>query len=139
MRVATSYLELSTTKEDEIIDITGRVEEALASSGLQEGIATVFVTGSTAALTTIEHEPGLAEDFPAMMGRLAPKGMKYEHHRKWHDANGHSHVKASLLGPSISVPFTAGRMALGEWQQIVLVEFDIRPRDRKIVVQLIGN
>jgi len=96
--------------------------------------------GSTAAITTMEFEPGLVKDFPAALERAAPKsGVEYEHQRRWHDGNGHSHVKASLVGPSLSIPLVGGELVLGEWQQVVLVEFDIRPRARKVVVQILGE
>ncbi len=140
VKVATKSFEVKTRNEGEVLDVTGEVREAVASSGLSDGVATVFVVGSTAAITTIEFEPGLVHDFPEMMGRVAPKsGVEYEHQRRWHDGNGHSHVKASLVGPSLSVPLVGGDLALGEWQQVVLVEFDVRPRTRKVVVQLIGE
>jgi len=103
-------------------------------------VATVFVVGSTAAVTTMEFEPGLVDDFPEMMERVAPKsGVEYEHQRRWRDGNGHSHVKASLVGPSLSIPFSQGELVLGEWQQVVLVEFDVRPRTRRVVVQVVGE
>lgn len=140
VRVVTRSLGVETEGENQVVDITGDVQKALASSGLDSGAATVFVAGTTAAVTTIEYEPGLVEDFPAMMGRVAPKsGIEYEHQKRWHDGNGHSHVKASLVGPSLSVPFVGGKLVLGEWQQIVLVEFDVRPRKRKVVAQFIGE
>ncbi|MDA4131824.1 MAG: secondary thiamine-phosphate synthase enzyme YjbQ [Thaumarchaeota archaeon] len=140
VRVETKNFEVSSEGEDEVLDITRRVREAVAGSGLSDGVATVFVMGSTAAITTIEFEPGLVKDFPAMLERAAPrKGVEYDHQRRWHDGNGHSHVKASLVGPSLSVPFVKGDLALGEWQQVVLVEFDVRPRTRKVLVQLIGE
>jgi secondary thiamine-phosphate synthase enzyme len=97
------------------------------------------VAGSTAAVTTIEFEPGLVQDFPQMMERVAPKSGEYEHQRRWHDGNGHSHVKASLLGPSLSIPLVEGELVLGEWQQVVLVEFDVRPRTRRVVLQVMGE
>ena len=140
LKVVTKTFEVKTRNENEVVDITGDVHEASAASGLSHGVATVFVVGSTAAITTMEYEPGLINDFPEMLERVAPKsGVEYEHQRRWHDGNGHSHVKASLVGPSLSVPLVEGDLALGEWQQIVLVEFDIRPRTRKIVVQLVGE
>jgi secondary thiamine-phosphate synthase enzyme len=140
VRVETRSFEVSSEGGDEVLDITRRVREAVAGSGLSDGVATVFVVGSTAAITTIEFEPGLVKDFPAMLERAAPRtGIEYEHQRRWHDGNGHSHVKASLIGPSLSVPLVKGDLALGEWQQVVLVEFDVRPRTRKVVVQLIGE
>jgi secondary thiamine-phosphate synthase enzyme len=140
VRVATRSFEVSSKGEGEVLDITRHVREAVAASGLSDGVATVFVAGSTVAITTMEFEPGLVKDFPAMLERAAPrKGVEYEHQRTWHDGNGHSHVKASLIGPSLSVPLVDGDLALGEWQQVVLVEFDVRPRTRKVVVQLIGE
>ncbi len=140
VRVVPKSFEVGSGGEEDIVDITGRVQGAVRESGLGDGVATVFVTGSTAAITTIEFEPGLVKDFPAMLEGVAPKrGVDYEHQKRWHDGNGHSHVKASLVGPSLSVPFLKGDLVLGEWQQIVLVEFDTRPRTRKVAVQLVGQ
>ena len=140
MKVATKSFEVTTRTEGEVLDMTREVQDAVAESGVSRGVATVFVVGSTAAVTTMEFEPGLVDDFPEMMERVAPKsGVEYEHQRRWHDGNGHSHVKASLLGPSLSIPVVEGELVLGEWQQIVLVEFDVRPRTRKVVVQAIGE
>ncbi|MDG6914481.1 MAG: YjbQ family protein [Nitrososphaerota archaeon] len=139
-RVVTQGFEVRTSREGEVLDLTERVAEAVAGSGLSDGLATVFVIGSTAAVTTMEFEPGLVEDFPAMLERAAPRaGVEYRHEKRWHDGNGHSHVRASLVGPSLSIPFVGGALSLGEWQQVVLVEFDARPRTRKVVVQLLGG
>ena len=139
-KVVTKSFEVKTKNEDEILDITADVQGAVAAAGLFSGVATVFLVGSTAAITTMEFEPGLVKDFPTMLRRTAPaKGVEYEHQRRWHDGNGHSHVKASLVGPSLCVPFVTGELILGEWQQVVLVEFDVRPRTRKVVVQLMGD
>ena len=139
MSVFTKHLELRTEAENNIVDITGEVQQAVEESGLDTGVVTVFVPGSTAAITTIEFEPGLAKDFPGMLERVAPKDIDYEHQKAWHDDNGRSHVKASLVGPSLSVPFERGVLTLGTWQQIVFVELDIRPRLREVVVQVIGE
>lgn len=139
MPVFTKRLELTTKGENDVVDITGEVQQAVEDSGLDDGVATVFVPGSTAAVTTIEYEPGLAEDFPAMLERLAPKDINYEHQKAWHDDNGRSHVKASLVGSSLSIPFEDGSLTLGTWQQIVFVELDIRPRKREVVVQALGE
>jgi secondary thiamine-phosphate synthase enzyme len=139
MPVFTKRLQLTTKAENEVVDITEEVQDAVKESGLDAGVAVVFVPGSTAAVTAIEYEPGLAKDFPEMLERVAPKGIGYEHQKRWHDDNGRSHVKASLVGPSLSVPFDDGRLALGTWQQIVFVELDIRPRRREVVVQIIGE
>ena len=123
----------------DILDITTNVAEAVAGSGLINGVATLFVTGSTAGLTTIEYEPGLVHDLTAAFERLYPQALEYRHHEKWGDDNGHSHVRASMLGPSLAVPFVEGTLTLGTWQQIVLVDFDTRPRSREYVVQIIGE
>ena len=139
MSVLTKHIELHTEAENDILDITGEVQQAVEESGFDAGVATVFVPGSTAAVTTIEFEPGLARDFPAMLERVAPADIEYEHQRAWHDDNGRSHVKASLVGPSLSVPFEGGVLTLGTWQQIVFVELDIKPRRREIVVQVMGE
>lgn len=139
MPVSTSHITIRTGGESDIVDITGQVEEAIRAGSLSSGIVTVFVTGSTAAVTTIEYEPGLRKDFPGMLERIAPKSIEYEHDNTWHDGNGHSHVRASLVGPSLTVPFKEKRLMLGTWQQIVLVEMDTRPRERKIVLQIIGE
>jgi secondary thiamine-phosphate synthase enzyme len=131
--------EIRTKAEDDIIDITGQVEQVLAASRMEDGIANVFVAGSTGAITTIEYEPGLIEDLPVAMERIAPRGARYAHHERWHDGNGHSHVRASIMGPSITVPFRKGKLVLGTWQQIVFIEMDVRPREREIHVQLVGE
>ena len=115
------------------------VQGLYSKSGLKEGIACVFVSGSTGALTTLEFEPGLLEDVPAALERMVPRAEVYEHHLRWHDGNGHSHVRASLIGPSITVPFRNGALQLGTWQQIVFMEMDVRPRKRELLVQLIGE
>ena len=137
--IVTKYVILSSKGENDIIDITNNVEKILLESKLKNGIITLFVVGSTAAITTIEYEPGLKQDFPDMLEKIAPKGIEYHHDNSWHDGNGHSHLKASLIGPSLTIPFINGQTSLGTWQQIVLVEMDTRSRERKIVVQIIGN
>ena len=139
MPVFTKRFALATSAENEVVDITKEVQKAIEESGLAAGVATVFVPGSTAAVTTIEYEPGLTRDFPAMLDRVAPRNIPYEHQKAWHDDNGRSHVKASLVGPSIAVPFEAGELTLGTWQQIVFVELDVRPRKREVVVQVMGQ
>ena len=132
-------MKIKTKGELEMVNITDEVENVVKESSVNDGIATVFVPGSTAAVTTIEYEPGLLNDFPNMLERIVPENITYEHEQMWHDGNGHSHVRASLLGPSLTVPFTNKQLTLGTWQQIVLIEFDIRSRDRSLVVQLIGE
>lgn len=123
----------------DILDITRNVAEAVAGSGVESGVATIFVTGSTAGLTTIEYEPGLVHDLTAAFERLYPQAIEYRHHEKWGDDNGHSHVRASMLGPSLAVPFVQASLTLGTWQQIILVDFDTRPRSREYVVQMMGE
>ena len=137
--VVTKYITLTSQGENDIIDITDSIKNILVDSQLKNGIIILFVVGSTAAITTIEYEPGLTKDFPNMLERIAPKRMEYEHDKTWHDGNGHAHIRASLIGPSLTIPFINGETSLGMWQQIVFVELDIRSRKRKIVVQLIGD
>ncbi len=137
--MVTKQLSLQTRGEVDILDVTGRVAEAVAESKLKKGIITVFVPGSTGALTTIEYEPGLLQDLPNALERLAPKKLMYEHEKRWHDGNGHSHVRASIMSPSITVPFVDGRLTLGTWQQLVFVELDVRRRNRNLVLQIIGE
>ena len=122
-----------------MVDITGQLAGSIRKAGLKDGIATIFVPGATGALTTIEYEPGLLEDFPTMLDRIAPRNGTYEHERRWHDGNGHSHVRASLIGPSITIPFENGRPTLGTWQQVVFVELDTRARSRQLVIQIMGK
>ena len=124
----------------QVIDLTPQLAKLLASAGVRDGIATVFVVGSTAGITTTEYEPGLARhDLKACFEHIAPEDGHYKHEATWGDDNGHSHVCASLLGPSITVPIVGGKFTLGQWQQIVLIDFDTRPREREIVVQLLGD
>jgi len=139
MSVITKTIQVKTKGEDDIIDITDQTSKGIEGSKMKNGVVTIFVSGSTAALTTIEYEPGLLSDFPKMLERVAPKNIDYGHEKLWHDGNGHSHVKASLVGPSLTVPFCNGQMMLGRWQQIVLVELDTRSRDRSLVLQIIGK
>lgn len=132
-------ISIKTRGDCDMIDITQSVEDTVVKSKLNTGICTVFCEGSTGSVTTIEYEEGLLQDFPAAMERLAPSDAVYEHHLRWHDGNGHSHIRASVLGPSLTVPFVNGRLTLGTWQQIVFVDFDNRPRNRKLEVVLIGD
>ncbi len=138
MVVVTKEVHLRTEGEVQIIDITDIVNRALDESEIENGIVTVFVPGSTAAVTTIEYEPGLLKDLPAALERLFPKDIQYEHEKRWHDGNGHSHVRAAFLGPSLTIPFRNKRMMLGTWQQLVFVELDNKPRSRRIILQIIG-
>jgi secondary thiamine-phosphate synthase enzyme len=139
MAVSTKKIKLRTKGEGEIVDITPEVEAAVRSSKLMNGTITVFVPGSTGAVTTLEYEPGILHDLPAMFERIAPRDAGYQHEERWHDGNGHSHLRATLLGPSLTVPFVEGLLTLGTWQQIVFVEFDIRARSRELIIQIIGE
>lgn len=139
MKVLTKTIHIKTKGQDDMMDITENVSDTISSSQIKQGIVTIFVVGSTAAITTIEYEPGLRKDFPKMLERIAPSDMEYDHQKMWHDNNGHSHVRASLIGPSLTVPFHDGNMVLGTWQQLVLVEMDIRGRDREIILQIMGQ
>jgi secondary thiamine-phosphate synthase enzyme len=137
--VSTHRGEISTRGQGDTRDLTSLVADALTQSGLQDGIVTVFIVGSTAGVTTIEFEPGALADLNRLFERLAPREAEYEHHLRWGDDNGSSHVRAALLGPSVTVPFSARTLALGTWQQIVLVEFDTRARRREVVIQIVGD
>jgi secondary thiamine-phosphate synthase enzyme len=137
--VVTKKISLSTRGECDIIDITPQVAEQVSQSGVESGLVTIFVAGSTAGVTTIEFEPGLISDLAAMWQRIAPKGIPYDHDRRWGDGNGYSHVRASLLGASLTVPVSQKGLALGTWQQIVLVDFDNRPRSREVILQIMGD
>ena len=136
--IMTSFLEFETRIGD-IVDLTQRLSSEVYGSGMHSGIITVFVTGATGAVTTIEYESGLIEDMANALERLAPEGIDYAHDLRWHDGNGHSHIRASMIGPSMTVPFHQGRLMLGTWQQIVFLEMDNRPRHRKVVVQIMGE
>lgn len=137
--VITKYLSLETEGNTDVIDITVRCEEAVASSGLKEGVLTVFNPGSTGAVTTIEYDPNLIVDLKESLEVLAPSDKTYRHGMTWNDDNGAAHVRASFMGPSLSVPFVKGKLTLGTWQQIVFCDFDTRPRLRTLVLQLAGE
>ena len=137
--VITKTISLSTKGNCDIIDITPQVEQQVAEAGINNGIVALFATGSTAGITTIEFESGLLSDFQSMWERNAPQNIPYNHDRRWGDGNGHSHVRASLLGGSLVIPFNEKRLSLGTWQQIVLVDFDNRPRSRQVVLQIMGE
>jgi secondary thiamine-phosphate synthase enzyme len=139
MDILTAHIKVGTQGNSDIIDITDQVSEVLQRSDLKEGQATIFVVGSTASVTTTEFEPGLKKDIPEMLDRIAPSGKRYHHDDTWGDGNGHAHVRASFMGPSIIVPFKDRKLILGTWQQIVLIDFDNRERNRDIVVQMIGK
>ncbi len=137
--VVTKRISLQTKGHGDITDITPQVEQQVAETSINSGIATLFVTGSTAGVSTIEFESGLLSDFKAMWERNVPQNIPYDHDRAWGEGNGYSHVRASLLGASLVVPFNDKRLTLGTWQQIVLVDFDNRPRSRQIILQIMGE
>jgi len=130
---------ISTRGYCDLQDVTDRVSEALVHSSLEHGIVTVFVPGATAGVTTIEFEPGAVQDFQELMDRWVPVDIAYRHNERWGDGNGFSHVRAAMLSPSLTVPFQDGTLLLGTWQQIVVVDFDNRSRQRKVVLQILGE
>jgi secondary thiamine-phosphate synthase enzyme len=131
---------ISTKGENDVVDITEITSNIIKKSNIKNGLINIFIPGSTGAVTTIEYEPGLCEhDLPEALNRIAPKNAKYMHHLRWGDDNGHSHVRASIIGPSLTIPIKNGKLLLGTWQQIVFLELDTRPRDRRIVFTIIGE
>ena len=139
MKIQTKKLVEKTQGYCDIIDITAKVQDQIKKEKIKKGLATLFVSGSTAALTTIEHEPGLVQDLKELVEKIVPSDRRYHHDDRWGDNNGLSHLRASLFGPSLQIPIESGRMLLGTWQQVVLVDFDNRPRTREIVVQIMGE
>lgn len=139
MKVRTFNFSVASRGFNDIVDITAHVQQTVSESGISEGSALVFVPGSTAGITTIENEPGLLQDYPSFFEKIIPAGDKYQHNETWNDGNGFSHVRASLQGASFTVPFVNSKLLLGTWQQIILVDFDNRSRNRKIIVQLAGE
>ena len=137
--VVTKKISLQSKGQCDIIDITPQVEQQIAETEIHNGTVTLFVSGSTAGISTIEFESGLVADFQSMWERIVPQNIPYDHDRRWGDGNGHSHVRASLLGASLVIPFNDKKLALGTWQQIVLVDFDNRPRSRQVIVQIMGE
>jgi len=137
--VATQNFQISTNGQGDVRDVTRQVADAVSRSGMRSGIVTVFAVGSTAGMTTIEFEAGAIADLNAVFEQLAPREGEYRHHLRWGDDNGSSHVRAAMVGPSLTVPFVDGAIVLGTWQQIVLLEFDTRARNREVVVQIVGE
>lgn len=137
--IRTTEIELQTRGHCDVKDVTPALQEALTKSGLKEGQATVFVAGSTAGVTTVEFEPGLVKDLGEFFQKIIPEGPDYHHHATWGDDNGSSHLRAALLKPSLTVPFRGGRLLLGTWQQVVVIDFDTRSRRRNVILQLIGE
>lgn len=139
MEIETCYFDINTSGNADIIDITDKIQSQINSAGFIEGNVLVFIGGSTAGITTIEYEPGLLRDYPGFFEKIIPSDVSYQHDRTWHDGNGHSHIRAALQGASFTAPFTNGKLLLGTWQQIILIDFDNRSRRRKIIVQITGK
>ncbi len=139
MAVITQGLRIETNGDTDLIDITSEVARGVSESGVSSGTVTVFIPGSTAGVTTIEYESGAIRDFQEAIQRIAPKDMDYHHDARWGDGNGYSHVRAALQGASLTVPFSSSRLLLGTWQQIIVVDFDNRPRSREIILQIMGE
>jgi secondary thiamine-phosphate synthase enzyme len=137
--VKTFSLQLQTRGDADTINVTGAVAQSVTESGLTAGIATVFTPSATSALTTIEYESGCVQDFQRLFDEIANAEREYAHNQRWEDGNGHSHIRAALLGPSLTVPFQGQKLLLGTWQQIILIDFDNRPRQRELIVQIIGE
>ena len=137
--IITKEIQINTQGHTDIQDITPQVAKAVDDSGLKSGIAAIFCPGATGGLTTIEYESGVVTDIQQILDELVPPGRGYRHHLRWSDDNGHSHVRAALVGPSLTVPFVDGRLTLGTWQQIVFLDFDTRARSRRLVVQILGE
>ncbi|MBN1405409.1 MAG: YjbQ family protein [Candidatus Omnitrophica bacterium] len=139
MKILNGKIKIVTKKTGDLVDITGKIAEILRGCGLKNGSITVFVVGSTAGITTFEYEPGMIKDMQELCEKLVPSNKQYKHDETWGDANGFSHLRAALFGPSLVIPFESGKPVLGTWQQVVLAEFDNRPRNREIIVQIIGE
>lgn len=139
MTVKTTRLSLETRGNADMHNLTGELAAAIEKSGLMNGTLTVFCPSSTSGVTTIEYEPGALADFKRLFDEIAPPNRDYAHEAAWGDGNGHSHVRAALLGPSLTIPFVNGRMTLGTWQQVLFVDFDVRPRRRELVIQMVGE
>ncbi len=135
----TGDITLETRGDGDVLDLTAQVSGVVSHSGVRSGLVAVAVVGSTAGITTIEYEPGLVADLRKAFERVAPAGVAYAHDQRWGDGNGHAHVRASLLGPSVTLPVVDGAVVLGTWQQVVLVDFDTRPRTRRVVIQVLGE
>ena len=139
MTIRTTQIELRTRGHCDVKDVTSALRDVLAKCDLQEGQATVFVSGSTAGVTTVEFEPGLVKDLAEFFQKIIPEGPAYHHHDTWGDDNGSSHIRAALLKPSLTIPFAGGQLLLGTWQQVVVIDFDTRPRQRTVVFQIVGE
>ncbi|MEW6237490.1 MAG: secondary thiamine-phosphate synthase enzyme YjbQ [Candidatus Omnitrophota bacterium] len=139
MQVITERIHVNSNGNTHIIDLTPEIQKIVSNHDVNDGIVTVFVPGATAALSTVEYEPGLLRDIPEMLEELIPSKKTYHHDETWHDGNGHSHLRATLIGPSLTIPFEKKSLTLGTWQQVVLLDFDNRARHRSVVVQIMGE
>jgi len=139
MEIITERITVATRGNSDVVNLTDRIAAFIRAHRLQTGNVMIFVSGSTASVSTTEYEPGLIKDIPEAMDRIAPRSHRYHHDDTWHDGNGHAHVRATVLGPSLTVPFDGGELLLGTWQQIILLDFDTRPRSREVVIQAIGK
>ncbi|MFX0063585.1 MAG: secondary thiamine-phosphate synthase enzyme YjbQ [Candidatus Hermodarchaeota archaeon] len=139
MTTLSNTINIKTKGDVDLVDISGEIQKIVQNSPVNNGIINIFCSGATGAITTIEYEPGLIKDFPAMLDRIAPRSIPYEHHKTWNDNNGHSHCRASLLGPSLTIPFRDKKLILGTWQQVIFVELDTRPRNRSLLCTIIGD
>ncbi|HET6595482.1 MAG TPA: secondary thiamine-phosphate synthase enzyme YjbQ [Anaerolineales bacterium] len=139
MPVKPTSISLSTQGNTDVLDITDEVARSILQSDLKNGTVTIFCPSATSALTTIEYESGAVSDLRRLFHEILPQNREYAHNERWHDGNGHSHVRAALLGPSLTIPFVDGKLTLGTWQQIIYVDFDNRPRQRKLILQMVGE
>lgn len=139
MAVETREITFITKGNCDVVDVTSQISDEIKQAGISDGIVTIFVPGSTGGLSTIEYESGLVSDIKEAMERIAPQGIEYKHNLKWKDGNGHSHIRASIVGPSITIPFTKKKMLLGTWQQVIFLDFDNCSRNRKLILQIIGE
>lgn len=137
--VYSSQVEIQTKGNSDMLDLTDQVQKIITNSGIREGIVSLFTPSSTSALTTIEYEDGALDDLRRALDQIAPQAAEYKHNLRWGDGNGHSHLRAALIGPSLTIPINNHRMILGTWQQVLFIDFDVRPRQRNIVVQILGN
>ncbi len=137
--IVTGSIELQTRGHADTHDLTPQVQDRVHASGVQSGLVTIFTSSSTSALTTIEFESGALHDLRRALDEIAPQDREYKHNLRWHDGNGHSHLRAALLGPSLTVPILDGQLTLGTWQQILFIDFDVRARSRRLVVQIVGE
>lgn len=137
--IKTDEIKFNTSGAGDIIDMTQEISNAVIQSGINSGTVTVFAPGSTTGITTIEYEPGLLKDIPQLMEKLIPSDKPYHHDETWHDGNGFSHLRSALIGSDMTIPFVAGKLTLGTWQQVVFLEFDNRPRNRNVILQIMGE